>query len=368
MRAKVLVAMLVLLAGMAFSQKEESIKNASSGTVAAGGGQTWFPSQRGTPLYDNGPLVNSAGSGVGGADESVLQSVSQGMNTLGAGHQLLNNNRVADDFTIPVGESWNIENITFFAYQSFSTTTSTMTGVNFQIWDGPPGVGGSTVVFGDTATNRLTTTGWSGIFRVSETTTGTANDRPIMANECDIAVTLDAGTYWLDWQTDGSLGSGPWAPPITINGQTTTGNGMQSLGGAPFAALTDSGTLTQQGLPFIINGMLACNITDIALAGNDTVTITGDCTSGVDLYCQGPDGLVLIQSGVIVNGVTNVNVGFNPDSFYFVALPGETTPLNGLVTGVTVPTLGTWGLIAFVLLLTVAGVIYMRRTRLASQN
>jgi len=367
MRAKVLVAMLVLLAGMAFSQNQETVKDAVFETVPAGNGQSWFPGQRGTPLYDNGPLVNSPGTGSGGADESALQNVSLGMNTLGAGHQVLNNNRVADDFTIPVGESWNIENITFFAYQTGSTTTSTMTAVNFQIWDGPPGVGGSTVVFGDTATNRMTTTGWSGIFRVAEDTSGATN-RPIMANECDIAVTLDAGTYWLDWQTDGTLGSGPWAPPITINGQTTTGNGMQSLNGAAFGDLTDSGTLTVQGLPFIINGMLACNVTDIALSGNSTVTITGDCSSGVDLYCQGPDGLVLIQSGVIVDGSTNVNVGFNPDSFYFVALPGETTPLNGLVTGVTVPTLGTWGLIAFVLLLSVAGVIYLRRTRLAAQQ
>ncbi|MEZ4642505.1 MAG: hypothetical protein R3E31_07155 [Chloroflexota bacterium] len=34
-------------------------------------------------LYDNGTLVNSPGTGAGGADESVLQSTSLTMNTLG---------------------------------------------------------------------------------------------------------------------------------------------------------------------------------------------------------------------------------------------------------------------------------------------
>lgn len=369
MKLRMLLAMLTLMVSVGFAQKEEGAKDASFGTVPAGAAQGWFPGLRGGPLYDNGPLVNSPGTGVGGADESVLQSVSLGMNTLGAGHQVLNGNRVADDFTIPPGESWNIERITFFAYQTGSTTTSTMTGVNFQIWDGPPGVGGSSVVFGDTTTNRMTNTSWSGILRVTETTTGVANDRPIMANECDIAVVLDAGTYWIDWQTDGSLGSGPWAPPITINGQAVTGNSQQSLAGGAFAPLLDTGTGTPaQGLPFIIDGTPACSITDITLAGSSAVTITGDCTSGVDLYCQGPNGLTLIQAGVVVNGSVTVNVGFNPDSFYFVAAPGDTTPINGLTTGQTVPTLQTWALIVFIALLSIVAMVFLRRNRLAAQQ
>ena len=53
-------------------------------------------------LYDNGPLVNSPGTGVGGADESVLQNNTLGMGTNGLGHQL-RLYRMADDFTVPVG-------------------------------------------------------------------------------------------------------------------------------------------------------------------------------------------------------------------------------------------------------------------------
>ncbi|MDG6220859.1 MAG: hypothetical protein QCI38_05350, partial [Candidatus Thermoplasmatota archaeon] len=86
-------------------------------------------------LWDNGPLVNSPGTGFGGADESVLQT-SLGMSTYGYGHQQSAGNRIADDFTIPTGQFWEIENILFYAYQTGSTTTSTMTGVNYRIWDG----------------------------------------------------------------------------------------------------------------------------------------------------------------------------------------------------------------------------------------
>ncbi len=42
-----------------------------------------------------------------------------------------------------------------------------------------------------------------------------------------IGTALAQGTYWVQSATDGSLASGPWAPPITILGQTTTGNALQ---------------------------------------------------------------------------------------------------------------------------------------------
>ncbi|MGE0636859.1 MAG: HYR domain-containing protein, partial [Bacteroidia bacterium] len=201
-------------------------------------------------LYDNGPLVNSVGTGSGGADESMLQTTSLGMGTIGFGHQVTANNRVADDFTITNPNGWTIDQISFYAYQTGSSTTSTMTAVNLRIWDGVPD-GGGTVIFGDGSTNLLVHSEWSGIYRVTETTSG-ATSRPIMKNTIDLGgLTLPAGTYWLDWQTDGTLGSGPWAPAVTIAGQSTTGNGLQSVAGGAFAAVTDVGG---QDFPFLIVG------------------------------------------------------------------------------------------------------------------
>ena len=117
-------------------------------------------------LYDNGPIVTHPGGGFGGADASALQDVSLGMGTYGFGHQISANNRVADDFTVPAGSPWTIDTITFYAYQTGSTTTSTITDVRVQIWDGPPMVDGSNIVFGDLVTNRLASSTFSNVYRV----------------------------------------------------------------------------------------------------------------------------------------------------------------------------------------------------------
>lgn len=202
-------------------------------------------------LYDNGPLVTHPGGGAGGADASALQTA-LGMNTLGAGHQFALGYSMADDFTVTDAAGWDVQTITFFAYQTNSGTTSTMTGVYVQIWDGDPSAGGA-VIYGDLTTNRLQSTAWSNIYRCTDTTL-TSTARPVMADVATIGTTLAQGTYWIQWSTDGTLSSGPWAPPITINGQTTTGNALQFT--SSWGPFTDSGTLTPQGLPFIVEGVV----------------------------------------------------------------------------------------------------------------
>ncbi len=196
-------------------------------------------------LYDNGPLVNSPGTGSGGADESILQS-GLGMGTYGFGFQQSAGNSVADDFEVT--GNWTIETIDFFGYQTGSTTTSTFTGVFCRIWNGDPTAGG-TVIWGDLVTNRMTSTAWANIYR-NNNGPGGATDRPVMRITAETpGLTLAPGTYWVEWQTTGSLASGPWVPPITIEGQTTTGNALQYT--TAWAALVDVGP---QGLPFVING------------------------------------------------------------------------------------------------------------------
>ena len=200
-----------------------------------------------TVLHDNGPLTTHPAA-CAGDDASRLQSVSLGMNTLGFGHQFSLNYRVADDFTVPAG-GWQVDQVAFYAYQTGAGTTSPITGVYYQIWDGSPDNPGSTVVFGDLVTNRLLSTEYFHIQRDSESS-NCANNRYLFRNLCSAGVFLPAGTYWIEWMTDGSLSSGPWAPPITILGQTTTGNALQFTGA--WAPAQDSGTLTQQGFPFVL--------------------------------------------------------------------------------------------------------------------
>ena len=206
----------------------------------------------GTELWDNGPVITHPGSGFGGADVSATQT-NLGLSFNGFNHQMSGSYRVADDFLVTSPQGWHIEGITFFAYQTgASISPSTITGVYYQVWDGPPNDPDSNIIWGDLTTNRLTSSTWSNIYRTVDTDLA-AITRPIMTTTASAGLVLGPGTYWLDWASNGSLSSGPWVPPISILGQTTTGNALHYYSSA-WTTATDTGTGTQQGMPFIING------------------------------------------------------------------------------------------------------------------
>ncbi len=237
-------------------------------------------------LWDNGPLVTHPGD-CAGTDASRLQT-GLGMNTLGLGHQFAVGNRIADDFEIANPLGWQIDTITFFAYQTGAPSDpSPFTGLYLQIWNGSPDDPGSTVVWGDLTTNRLLSSAFTNIQRDSETDP-CANSRYIFANVAAVGTVLPPGVYWLDWMADGSASyNGPWAPPITILGQTTTGNALQyTTSSGAWGPANDSGTLTQQGMPFVIEGSLPSTArVEISF----DVTVTAAC--GAVIVNEGVAGL-----------------------------------------------------------------------------
>lgn len=204
-------------------------------------------------LYDNGPVSDSAGTGSGGADESILETVTLGDQDFGTAHGPNPfDERVADDFTVTDPGGWLIGSVVFYAYQTNVSTTSTITSVNLRIWDGVPGAPGSSVVFGDTATNRLASSSFAGVYRVGELTGG-ANNRAIMENRVTVGTTLSPGTFWLDWQTNGTLANdGPWAPPVVMTGVAVTGNAMKYANTGGWSTLLDTGSSNAKGLPFLL--------------------------------------------------------------------------------------------------------------------
>ncbi len=204
-------------------------------------------------IYDNGPLVNCAGCGTVGEDLSILESFTLSASTYGFGHQAPIGLWVADDFTVSHPEGWTLDKVTLFAYQTNSLTISTIEGVNWYLYNGMPGTGGTPIASG----SGFWETGWTNVFRVEEFDE-TDVSRPIMYSDVSLGSQyLAPGTYWLVWQAHGSLASGPWAPPIAILGQDTTGNGLQSLDNlATFQPALDTGTSTQQGFPFVLHGVV----------------------------------------------------------------------------------------------------------------
>jgi hypothetical protein len=185
-----------------------------------------------------------------GSDRSTLQA-SLGLSTYGFGVSQANGMRLADDFTISSG-SWDIATVTLFGYQTSAPASGTITEAYLQIWNGIPDDAGSAVVFGDLITNRLVSSSFSGIYRVWESAPDSTS-RAIMELVLSVPVTLGPGTYWLDWQLNGSASySGPWVPPVTVLGSAGSGNARQFTGS--WAPIEDDGTAgTSQELPFLLS-------------------------------------------------------------------------------------------------------------------
>ena len=201
-------------------------------------------------LYDNGGFVTLPGAGTNGSDYSELQTALN-MASLAYGVHISYDITLADDFEVT--EPWDLSSITFYAFQIGSGTTSTINEVHYRIYDGDPSAGG-TVIYGDLTTNQMLSTEWTNVWRVLDSSP--TEDMAIMSVVADATgCTLYPGTYWVEWQAGGTLAlsSGPFAPPVTIAGETTTGNGYAYYEGE-WIALTDGGTSTTQGIPFVIQG------------------------------------------------------------------------------------------------------------------
>ncbi len=243
------IALILVVAAAAFAGNTQENHGDYTGLTSgpSGGVGGWDSPQ--AILFDNGPFVTGVGTGSGGAD---ISEENTGETTYGWGVQYSAGNIIADQFVIPTGETWNIESITVFGYQTGSGTTSTITGVYLAIYDDPPDSG--TLVYGDGTVNLMTATAWTNCFRVGNGQS-TNSDRPIMANTCDVTpFSLGEGEYWVTWQLDGSAGSGPWANPITITGQGDTGDAIQYTTSGGWAPIPMGGTGTSVGMPFILEG------------------------------------------------------------------------------------------------------------------
>lgn len=265
-------------------------------------------------LFDQATLVTNPGGGPGGTDLSVLQG-DLGMTTLGAGHQQNLGNYIADDFDVPAGQTWNITSMNFYGYQTGSTAAaSTFTGYYVQVWDGDPSMPGSTVIAGDLTTNVLTASVFSNIYRVTNTTT-TATNRPIYKNTVMLGAPLSliAGTYWVQWGATGSLSSGPWMVPVTITGQTTTGNALQFI--TPPGAwqpLLDGGTSTPQGGTFQVvgnTGTVSGPVLTINPASIDfgSIQVGANDTQTVTLTNNGTANVVISSIAYTGSGMVTIN-------------------------------------------------------------
>lgn len=134
--------------------------------------------------------------------------------------------RIADDFSVPSGQSWTLQKAVLYVYGRNAGTTSPVSAVTVRIWNGPPGAVGSQVVAGDTTSNRMVSSTALNLYRIFATTVqplpqAADTTRRVWQVEAALpTVALTAGSYWLDVQfSAASAGGQVFIPPVTMPGR-----------------------------------------------------------------------------------------------------------------------------------------------------
>ncbi len=188
--------------------------------------------------------------------------------------------RIADNFIVPEGQSWNLEQLWVYAYQpDLAGSSLPIASATARIWYGNPAAGGQ-VVWGDSTTNRLVNATATNTYRIFTTEVGPIIDDPGMSRRIfrvalSTPAALTAGEYWIDWQLTPSTPSG-WffAVPATVtDARTQPGWNAQTFVDGAWSTIAD------QGKP-ITAPDVAADITFI-LAGTtgsacDTIDFNGD--------------------------------------------------------------------------------------------
>jgi hypothetical protein len=271
--------------------------NVSQMSVASGG-----------LIYNNGPIITNTGVGPGGSDYSLVESPNTGLGITNKypGYA------AADDFTVNA-TSWSLDSIVLYGSAGSVTSntpppTSNITGCHIQIWNGVPGASGSTVVWGDTTTNRLTKTYFANLYRYNNLSNFT---RPIMKIACSTpGLTLNGGTYWIEYSFANSGVTSSFTPYITISGKLSTGNAKKRTG-ITWANATDAGGA--QGLPFLMYGTATGSVIKHEMSMLSVVApssynnLSSASTVTVSLINYGTDPETNIPVSYTINGGTAVN-------------------------------------------------------------
>jgi hypothetical protein len=195
-------------------------------------------------------IWDQAGVGIGGANDSVLTPPNE---SFGFNPTLGGNFALADNFTVPSGEEWTINNVLFYGYQTGATSFPYRNATISLVAGSSPN---GTSIY--SATGLSTSNGPGGIVaRRVQPTTLTADNRKIW----EILITpstplvLTAGDYWLRWGFNALNGSNSFVPPIVpTNG---IGNAQQSITGmdGTYVLLADSVSSRNVEFPFMLNGV-----------------------------------------------------------------------------------------------------------------
>lgn len=121
---------------------------------------------------------------------------------------IVNDRQLADDFKIPAGEKWTIENFYFYSYQtSFSGTLFPVNEFYYEIYSSDPAIAGAEKVYGDMITNRFVSSEETKWYRILQGQTDTTTRKIYKMKIKAENLVLNPGTYWIKWGSKTSTGT-----------------------------------------------------------------------------------------------------------------------------------------------------------------
>jgi hypothetical protein len=205
-------------------------------------------------------IWDQAGVGAGGSNVSVM--INPPYHILGFTARSEDGYVMAEDFTVPAGQSWTINNVLLYAYQ-IDATTFPFQSTTLSLVSGPSPNGTSI----DPAITLSASTGPGGIVaRRVRLGSLTADDRRIweILLTPSSPITLSEGDYWLRWGITALNSENFFMAPIVP--RDGTGNAHRSSDGmdGTYVLLDDSGNIE---LPFLLDGVAVTVPGPLPLAG-----------------------------------------------------------------------------------------------------
>ena len=178
-------------------------------------------------LYSNGPFITNpiggtgaiAGLPISNADPFTVPGSTFNFSTTGVAATHATNTKSADNFVVPAGETWDLDAVTLYAFQT-SQTTPTVTAIRVNLWTAAPFSANSPAPVPSPLpvpllAEPLVLPAGTGTFvahRQSATSTSTV--RPVFAYTVSLdslpsGGVLQPGEYWLEWQFEGALSPSP---------------------------------------------------------------------------------------------------------------------------------------------------------------
>ncbi|WP_306353152.1 T9SS type A sorting domain-containing protein [Flavobacterium sp. '19STA2R22 D10 B1'] len=226
--------------------------------------------------YINGNLSTGATSKNGtaapaGYTWSELQN-DAGVTTIsntntGFGAAIAGDLSMADDFTVPAGQTWNVSKLTFYAYKTGAAATpSPFNDLRVVIHNSNPASGPTAIVYGDLDVNIFGASSDALMYRVGNTlyptpTTPGTSRKIWKIESAPITLSLPAGTYWVEFQIGDIAGTGNFTPASTVvDARTQAGyNAIQfDPGTSAWVSLVDTGNPATApdvavDIPFIVD-------------------------------------------------------------------------------------------------------------------